>query len=348
MYKMKGVTKANPPQAVKFNKTKRPKSNLKPKERIIRREATRRMKQSKRRKNVYHPAATPRGQTYKTTTRSRHRVRNGAAFRRLADNMKAQIFKNEKINKSTQPKSAQKHVTKQNRKFLQKKQTQPKKTSPPKQITQHAKEKPKNNQFGKHSSSKITVKNDKIIALTKKIIVPTTSIAKPTGIPKTTKSIDSSKNTKVTKPNVLTTNKKTTKIVSTSSKDTYTTIVPTRKGTQQQQFSTTNTKTVIDKMLNQQILKTSNSKDAKVIKRSLVKKFNVAKSKKLTQVHANKTKTKYVKTIPRKLQKRSKIYLEKSNNVKVNKRHKRDVDVSTASDKTLYKATIADFGKFDM
>lgn len=342
---MKGVTKANPTQAVKIDKTKRPKSNLSPKERIIRREATRKMKQSKRRKNVYHPAATPRGQTYKTTTRSRHRARNHAAIRRLAENMQAHILKNLIKNKSTEPKSAQKQkaVSKQNKKLLPKQKQQPKKTPTSKKITQHAKEKQKNNQSGKRSNSKVRVKNDKIIALTKKL-VQTTPVAKPTATSKTMKSIEPTKTTKITKPSVLATNKQITKMISAKSKYTHTTITPATKVTQQ--ISTPIAKAVIDNILNQQILTASNLKDVKVNKRSLIKKFYVSKSKKLTQVHANKTKTKHVITVPRKLQKRSKIYLDKANNVKVNKRHKRYANISTATDKTLDKATIAEFGKF--
>lgn len=332
---MKGVTKANPTPTVKFDKTKRPKSNISPKDRIIRREATRKMKQRSRRKNVYHPAATPKGQTYRTTTRSRHRGRNPVAMRRLAENMKAHLLSLGK-NKSTEPKAAQKRVTKQNKKIPPKKKPQPKKILPPKQITPHAKVKPKNNQSSRHSSSKVTVKNDKIIALTKKLITQTTPIAKPTAISKTTKLNERSKNSKTTKPNVLKIKKQTTGMVSTK---------PAKKETQRQRSSTTNAKAAIDKMLNQQILTASNSKDAKVNKRSLVKKFYVAKSKKFTQVHANKT-TKHVKTVPRKLQKRSKINVEKSNSVKVNKRHKREIDISTTTDKTFDKATIGTFGKF--
>lgn len=343
VYKMKGVTKANPTQAAKFDKTKRPKSNLSPKERIIRREATRKMKQRRRRKNVYHPAATPRGQTYKTTTRSRHRGRNPVAMRRLADNIKTHLLKDLVENKNTEPKVAQKHVTKQNKKILPKKKPQPKKVLSPKQLTR-AKEKLKNNQSMKHSSSKATVKNNKIIASPKKT-VQTTPIAKPTAISKTTKSIERSKNTKTTKPNIVTSNKQTKKIFSSISTQAYTTIAPTIKATQNQQIITTNSKAAIDNMLNQQILTASNSKDAKVNKRSLVKKFYAAKSKKFTQVHANKT-TKHVKTVPRKLQKRSKINLEKSNSVKVNRRHKREIDINNTTDKTFDKATIGAFGKF--
>lgn len=347
---MKGVTKPNPTQAVKFDKTKKPKSNLSPKERIIRREATRKMqqKQSRRRKNVYHPAATPKGQTYKTTTRSRHRGRHPQAVRRLAENMKAQILRNLKKNKSTDSKSAQKHVSKQNKKPLPKKKLQPKKIPSPKQITQHAKEKPKRNQSGKHPNSKATVKNDKTVAMTKKLSVQTTPLAKPMAISRTTKSIESSKNTKITKPNALITNKQNAKMLSTVSKLTHTTITPAIKITQHPQINTTVAKTndTIDTMLNQQILTASNPKDAKVNKRSLLKKFYVAKNKKNTQIHANKTKTKQVKTVPRKLQKRSKIYIEKSNNIKVNKRHKRDIDINSTTDKTLDSPTIAESGKF--
>lgn len=338
---MKGVTKANPTQAVKIDKTKRPKSNLSPKERIIRREATRRMKDTKRHKKINHPAA-PRGQTYKTTTKSRHRARNPAAMRRLAENMKAQILKNVIKNKSTEFKTALKHVSKQNKKQLPKKKPQQKNTLSPKQTASRAKEKRKNYQSGKHSNSKVAVKHDKNMALTKKVIVQTTPVIKPTVISMTTKSIELSKKTEATKPNVLTTKKQTTKTVSTISKYTQTTIEPMPKETQHQQINTTIAKTVIDKMLNQQILTASDSKDAKVIKRSVVKKYLV-KSKKLTQVHANKTKTMHVKTVPRKLQKRSKINLGKSNSVKAKKRYKRDLNITY---KTLEQATIAEFGKF--
>lgn len=343
---MQGVTKAKPKQAVKFDKTKRPKPNHKLKENIIKREATRKMKQSNRRKNVYHPAATPRGQTYKTTTRSRHWERNPAAMRRK--NLKAQIFKNLIKSKNAELKSAQRHKQKQKKVATRTtKKPQLKKPPSPKQISQHAKEKQKSYKSGQYSNSKTTLKIDKNIAFTKKVIVQTTPTTKPTAISRTTKSIESSKNMKVTKRKALTTNKRPTNIGSTISKKFHATITPATKAAQYQLTRTTIGKTVVDKVLNQQILIASKSKYAKHDKRSLVKKINVAKSKKLMQIHVNKTQIKNVKTVPRKVQKASKKYLEKSNKVKVVKRHKRAVYISTENNNTLDKATMAELGKFN-
>lgn len=350
VYKMKGVTKVIATAPTKMNMPGAD-STLSPKERILGREATRGMKQkSKRRQNVYHPAATPRGQTYKTTTRSRHKGRNPIAMRRMAEKLKAEMF----INLTTEPKSSQRHTTKRTKKPALKKKPQPKKASKPKKTSQsktipHSKQKTqrgkgvrKNNKTARRSNNKASVKNSKTIPATNKMIPQTAPIDKSAATLKTTKSIQPNTTLSI----VLTSHKQTTKMASTISSQTLISTSPEPIVTKQQLKQITSiAKTVMDKMLNQQILTAPvKSKDGKVNKRSLVKKYNGPRNKKLTQIHANKTKSKHVKTIPKKLQKRSKINLNKSN--KVNKRRKRDINIYTTTDKALDKATIVEFGEY--